>query len=154
MEYNFLPYFYKERRNKKNTYIVNIIMVTLMIISCILIYRIINVFNETNRLKESIKDINYSKISNKTNYTDKNNEILKNTKYFFQYADKRFEFENLTVENKIINANIILNTKDEYEETVRYIENKSSYWQIIKLSPIQKEAGDIFKFQITLEVKK
>lgn len=154
MEYNFLPYFYKEKRNKNKNCIVNIIIVILLIIFCILIYRIINVYNETNRLKESIKNINYSRVNNKViSYTDDNNHILKNTRDFFEYTDHRLEFESLIVENKMINANIILNTKDEYEETIRYIENKAS-WKIIKLSPVKKETEDKFRFQISMEVKR
>ncbi|AJA47957.1 hypothetical protein CPAST_c18870 [Clostridium pasteurianum DSM 525 = ATCC 6013] len=154
MEYNFLPYSYRERRNKKKTYILNIVIIILIIIASILIYRIINLYSETKKLKESIKEINYSKMSSKIiTSTDNNSDIFKNTKDFFQYAGERFKIENLIVEGKIINANIVLSTKDDYEEAVRYIEN-NSYWNIIKLSSIEKEAEDIFKFQVSMEVKK
>lgn len=153
MEYNFLPYWYKEKYNKKKTRLINTIILILIIINLISIYRLINIYDKTNNLEDSIKNIDYNNsIENKNNSINNNSTVtLKNFKTFFSYVDKKLKFENITVENKIINASIVLNERGEYEETVKYIEDNSSF-KIIKLSPPQNGTDNILKFQISAEV--
>lgn len=151
MDYNFLPYWYKERYNKKKICLINIIIVILIIISSIFTYRLISVYNKTNNLEDSIKNINHSNIvENKSNSINKNSVTLKNFINFFNYVDKKLKFENITVEDKIINATIVLNDKGEYEEVVKYIENNPSF-KIIRLLPPQNGTNNILKFQISVE---
>lgn len=153
MEYNFLPYWYKEKCNKKKTYFINIVAAFFIIIIFISIYRFINIYNKTSALEDSIKNFYYvSNAENKINSVN-NNITLKNFRNFFEYADRKFKFENITTENKIVNASIVLGDKNEYEGAVKYIEDNSAF-KIVRLSPPQKEADNIFKFQISIEVNK
>ncbi|AGK97684.1 hypothetical protein [Clostridium pasteurianum] len=153
MEYNFLPYWYKEKYNNKKKYFVNIIAVFFIIISFISIYRFINIYNKTSVLEDSIKNGYYASSAESKNNSVNNNVTLENFKNFFEYVDKKLKFENINTENKIVNASIVLSDKKEYEDAVKYIEDNSSF-KIIRLSPPQKEADNIFKFQISVEVNK
>lgn len=149
-KYNFLPYSYKEKRNRVKIYIVNIIIATLIIINLSYVYVTINRYNEIDAVKEEIKNINYSIYHKLPNYS-KDTWILNSTEDFFQYT-KELKFESLTVENKVIHADIVLHNKDEYEKIVKYLEGNPS-WKITKLSPLQDQSEGFSKFQVTMEVK-
>lgn len=151
MEYNFLPYWYKEKYYKKKMHLINFSIVILIIINLISAYRLINIYSNINNLEDSIKNINYSIIAeNKSNSINNNNVTLNNFKSFFDYVDDKLKFENITAEEKIINASIVLNDKSEYEEAVKYIEDNPSF-KIVRLLPLQKVADNILKFQISVE---
>lgn len=153
MEYNFLPYWYKVKCNKKKTYFIKIVVAFFIFISFISIYRFINIFNKTSALEDFIKNSYYaSSAENKVNSVN-NNVTLKNFRNFFNHVDKKLKFENITTENKIVNASIVLGDKNEYEDAVKYIEDNTSF-KIIRLSPPQKESDNIFKFEISIEVNK
>lgn len=152
MEHNFLPYWYKEKKARKKFRTINTIVVILIIISVVSIYRLNNIYNRINGIEDSINSINYSKIAKNSNdFKNKNSVTVKNLKTFYDYMNGKCKFEDITVENKVINASIILNDKNQYEELVKYIET-SAYFRITKLFPLESGINNTAKFKVTMEV--
>lgn len=152
MEHNFLPYWYKEKKIKKKIRVINKGIVVLIIISLFSIYRLNNIYNRINSIEDTINSINNRKVTNNSDdFRNKNMASIENLKNFYEYISKKCKFENISVENRSINASIIINDKNQYEELVKYIEDNPSF-RITKLFPLESSINDILKFKVTIEV--
>ncbi len=152
MQYNFLPYWYKQNEKRKKNLFGLTIIIILTIVNICLLYNVCDICKNIANIKASEiniicmnKEFSHKKIRNKEPLTYKNFET------FLKFKSDYENICNIKVDSKRLSVRFKVKDMIQYENLVKKIESDSKYRILNLEAPKNSSDGDKF-FQVDIEV--